>query len=49
MVMRFRDKWKIERMAAGHCAGQFAFVELVRIFGDSFDHAGVGEIISLPV
>jgi 7,8-dihydropterin-6-yl-methyl-4-(beta-D-ribofuranosyl)aminobenzene 5'-phosphate synthase len=24
MVMRFRDKWKIERMAAGHCTGQFA-------------------------
>jgi len=48
MVTRFRDKWKIERMAAGHCTGQFAFAELVRIFGDRFDHAGVGSVIALP-
>ena len=48
MVMRFRDKWKIERMAAGHCTGQFAFAELVRVFGDNFDHAGVGSVVALP-
>jgi 7,8-dihydropterin-6-yl-methyl-4-(beta-D-ribofuranosyl)aminobenzene 5'-phosphate synthase len=48
MVMRLRDKWKIERMAAGHCTGQFAFVEMGRIFGAKFDHAGVGTVIPLP-
>ena len=48
MVARFRDKWKIERMAAGHCTGQFAFAELVRVFGDNFDHAGVGSVVALP-
>ena len=48
MVMRFRDKWRIERMAAGHCTGQFAFAELVRIYGANFDHAGVGASIALP-
>ena len=48
MVMRFRDKWRIERMAAGHCTGQFAFSELVRIYGPNFDHAGVGATIALP-
>ena len=48
MVTRFREKWKIERMAAGHCTGQFAFAELVRVFGDRFDHAGVGSVIALP-
>jgi len=46
--MAFRDKWRIERMAAGHCTGQFAFAELVRIYGSSFDIAGVGSVISLP-
>ena len=35
--MAFRDKWKIERMAAGHCTGQFAFAELIRVFGPRFD------------
>ena len=48
MVMAFRDKWKIERMAAGHCTGQFAFAELIRVFGPRFDPAGVGSVISLP-
>jgi 7,8-dihydropterin-6-yl-methyl-4-(beta-D-ribofuranosyl)aminobenzene 5'-phosphate synthase len=48
MVTRLRDKWRIERMAAGHCTGQFAFVELGRIFGAKFDHAGVGTVIPLP-
>jgi 7,8-dihydropterin-6-yl-methyl-4-(beta-D-ribofuranosyl)aminobenzene 5'-phosphate synthase len=48
MVMRLRDKWKIERMAAGHCTGQFAFAELGRIFGTNFEHAGVGTVIRLP-
>jgi 7,8-dihydropterin-6-yl-methyl-4-(beta-D-ribofuranosyl)aminobenzene 5'-phosphate synthase len=48
MVTGFRDKWKIERMAAGHCTGQFAFAELIRVFGPRFDPAGVGSVISLP-
>ena len=45
MVQRFKDKWGIERMAAGHCTGQFAFAELVRIYGDNFDRAGIGSTI----
>jgi 7,8-dihydropterin-6-yl-methyl-4-(beta-D-ribofuranosyl)aminobenzene 5'-phosphate synthase len=48
MVTRFREKWRIERMAAGHCTGQFAFAELIRTYGANFDHAGVGTVIPLP-
>ena len=48
MVTSFRDKWKIERMAAGHCTGPFAFAEMIRLFGPRFDPAGVGTVISLP-
>ena len=48
LVMAFRDKWRIERMAAGHCTGQFAFAELVRLYGTKFDLAGIGSIIELP-
>jgi 7,8-dihydropterin-6-yl-methyl-4-(beta-D-ribofuranosyl)aminobenzene 5'-phosphate synthase len=48
MVMRFRDKWRIQRMMAGHCTGQFAFAELDRVYGQNFDHAGVGSVIALP-
>jgi 7,8-dihydropterin-6-yl-methyl-4-(beta-D-ribofuranosyl)aminobenzene 5'-phosphate synthase len=48
MVTRFRDKWKFERVAAGHCTGEFAFSEFNRVFGPKFDHAGVGTVIALP-
>ena len=48
MVTRFRDKWKLERAAAGHCTGEFAFSEFNRVFGPKFDHAGVGAVIALP-
>lgn len=48
MVTRFRDKWKLERAAAGHCTGEFAFSEFNRIFGPKLDHAGVGTVIPLP-
>ena len=48
-IVAFRDKWRIERVAAGHCTGQFAFAELVRIYGPNFDIAGIGSVISLPV
>ena len=48
MVTRFRDKWKLERSAPGHCTGEFAFSEFNRVFGAKFDHAGVGAVIPLP-
>jgi len=48
IVTRFRDKWKFERVAAGHCAGKFAFSEFNRVFGSKFDRAGVGTVMALP-
>jgi 7,8-dihydropterin-6-yl-methyl-4-(beta-D-ribofuranosyl)aminobenzene 5'-phosphate synthase len=48
MVTRFRDKWKLERVAAGHCTGEFAFAEFNRVFGAKFDRAVVGAAIALP-
>lgn len=48
MVTRFRDKWKFERVAAGHCTGEFAFSEFNRIYGAKYDHAAVGAVIELP-
>jgi 7,8-dihydropterin-6-yl-methyl-4-(beta-D-ribofuranosyl)aminobenzene 5'-phosphate synthase len=48
MAERFRNKWKLERIAAGHCTGEFAFSEFNRVFGPKFDHAVVGAVIALP-
>jgi 7,8-dihydropterin-6-yl-methyl-4-(beta-D-ribofuranosyl)aminobenzene 5'-phosphate synthase len=49
LARSFRDKWKIGRMAPGHCTGQYAFSEFIRVYGTRFDHAGLGSITSLPV
>lgn len=48
LVTRIHDKWKSERVAAGHCTGEFAFSEFNRIYEAKYDHAVVGAVISLP-
>ena len=48
IVTALHDKWKIERIAAGHCTGGFAFAEMIRVFGQNFDMAGIGSVIPLP-
>ena len=48
MVGRFKDKWGFERVAAGHCTGEFAFSEFNRVYGAKFDHAALGAVIPLP-
>jgi 7,8-dihydropterin-6-yl-methyl-4-(beta-D-ribofuranosyl)aminobenzene 5'-phosphate synthase len=48
LVSRFHDKWKFERVAAGHCTGEFAFSEFNRVYGAMYDHAVVGAVIELP-
>jgi 7,8-dihydropterin-6-yl-methyl-4-(beta-D-ribofuranosyl)aminobenzene 5'-phosphate synthase len=48
VVNNFQSRWHIERVAAGHCTGEYAQVELERVFGPRHDHSGVGEVIALP-
>jgi 7,8-dihydropterin-6-yl-methyl-4-(beta-D-ribofuranosyl)aminobenzene 5'-phosphate synthase len=48
VVNNFQSRWHIERVAAGHCTGEYAQVELERVFGGRHDHSGVGEVIALP-
>ncbi|MRX07664.1 MBL fold metallo-hydrolase [Pseudoduganella sp. FT25W] len=48
VVSNFKTRWHIERIAAGHCTGEFAQVELERVYGDHHDHSGIGEVIALP-
>jgi len=47
-VDNFQTKWKLQRVAAGHCSGEFAQSELERVFGPRHDRSGVGEVIPLP-
>ena len=42
------DKWKIDRIAPGHCTGEPAFAKLKQIFGDSYLYAGLGSHVEIP-
>ncbi|SRR6266496_752804 len=42
------DKWKIDRIAPGHCTGEPAFSKLKQIFGDSYLYAGLGSRVDIP-
>ena len=41
-------KWKIERIAPGHCTGEPAFAKLKQVFGDSYVYAGLGTRLDIP-
>ncbi len=42
------DKWKFNRIAPGHCTGEPAFAILQKQFGDQYEYAGLGSVISIP-
>lgn len=49
IVSNFQQKWKLERVAAGHCSGEFAQSQFTMQFGARHDHSGLGEAIPLPI
>lgn len=42
------DRFKLERVAPGHCTGEPEFAALKRAFGDHYVYAGVGSVVELP-
>ena len=48
LASALHDKWKIERIAPGHCTGELAFAKLKEVFGDSYVYAGVGSRVDIP-
>jgi len=42
------DKWKVERIAPGHCTGEPAFAIFQKVFGAQYLYAGLGTVIELP-
>lgn len=43
-----KNKWKLEKIAPGHCTGEPAFLRLQKIFGDDYLYAGAGTRIEIP-
>lgn len=42
------DKWKVDRIAPGHCTGEPAFAKLKQVFGPSYLYAGLGSHVDIP-
>jgi 7,8-dihydropterin-6-yl-methyl-4-(beta-D-ribofuranosyl)aminobenzene 5'-phosphate synthase len=48
IVDNLKNKWKLEKVAAGHCTGEPAFLRLQKAFGDDYLYAGAGTRIEIP-
>ena len=48
LATALHDKWKIDRIAPGHCTGEPAFAKLKQVFGPSYLYAGLGSQVDIP-
>jgi len=47
LVANLKDKWKLDKIAPGHCTGEPAFLRLQKAFGDNYVYAGAGTRIDV--
>lgn len=47
LVQRLKSKWKLERIAPGHCTGEPAFARLKKAYGENYLYAGLGTKVEL--
>ena len=48
LVDNLKNKWKIDKVAPGHCTGEPAFLRLQKAFGDDYLYAGAGTRFDVP-
>jgi 7,8-dihydropterin-6-yl-methyl-4-(beta-D-ribofuranosyl)aminobenzene 5'-phosphate synthase len=47
LVENLRTKWKVQRIAPGHCTGELAFARLKKAYGENYLYAGLGTKVEL--
>jgi 7,8-dihydropterin-6-yl-methyl-4-(beta-D-ribofuranosyl)aminobenzene 5'-phosphate synthase len=47
LVGSLQTKWKVQRMAPGHCTGEPAFARLKKAYGDKYVYAGLGTTVTV--
>jgi 7,8-dihydropterin-6-yl-methyl-4-(beta-D-ribofuranosyl)aminobenzene 5'-phosphate synthase len=47
LVANLKDKWRLDKIAPGHCTGEPAFLRLQKAFGDNYLYAGAGTRIDV--
>ena len=48
IVENLKTKWKLQKIAPGHCTGEPAFARLKKAFGDNYIYAGAGRTLEAP-
>ena len=48
VVENLKTKWKVQRIAPGHCTGEPAFARLKKAYGENYLFAGLGTKVELP-
>jgi 7,8-dihydropterin-6-yl-methyl-4-(beta-D-ribofuranosyl)aminobenzene 5'-phosphate synthase len=48
LVDNLKNKWKLDKVAPGHCTGEPAFLRLQKVFGDDYLYAGAGTRLEIP-
>jgi 7,8-dihydropterin-6-yl-methyl-4-(beta-D-ribofuranosyl)aminobenzene 5'-phosphate synthase len=47
LVENLKTKWKVQRIAPGHCTGETAFARLRKAYGENYLYAGLGTTVEL--
>ena len=47
LVVNVKSKWKVQRIAPGHCTGEPAFARFRKAYGENYLYAGVGTKVEL--
>jgi 7,8-dihydropterin-6-yl-methyl-4-(beta-D-ribofuranosyl)aminobenzene 5'-phosphate synthase len=42
LVENLKTKWKVQRIAPGHCTGELAFARLKKAYAENYLYAGLG-------
>ncbi len=48
LVDSLKNRWKLDKVAPGHCTGEPAFLRLQKAFGDDYLYAGAGTRLEIP-
>jgi 7,8-dihydropterin-6-yl-methyl-4-(beta-D-ribofuranosyl)aminobenzene 5'-phosphate synthase len=48
LVANLKNKWKLEKIAPGHCTGEAAFLRLQKAYGENYYYAGAGSRVDVP-
>jgi 7,8-dihydropterin-6-yl-methyl-4-(beta-D-ribofuranosyl)aminobenzene 5'-phosphate synthase len=48
LVANLKNKWKLEKIAPGHCTGEAAFLRLQKAYGEDYYYAGAGTRLDVP-